>query len=1384
MARASDHSNSNVSRLIEYADIVNVALRLGLQLDKRATRPRRALCPFHDDHSPSLHLYQAGAGRDHFHCFVCGAHGDTVALIQRREGLEFWDAVRRLAEFEGVELPERGRTPIDRRSGAMLFAERLREAQGGKELAEFAERRGFTREQLHAAGAAVYELRGLRADAQRDRVLEERLVQAGILREAEDADGATPSLFAKGLRGFFSDRRLVLPLNDLTGAPVGFAARALSNSPRRYLYSYGLPRRDTLYGADRVLRSLAALDQRSRPVCIYVVEGLFDQLRFKSLGMHAVAILGARITPSQVARLAHLMQMAEEAGRELTIRIFLDPDEAGRRGAFDAVLAVMRLLDSAPPFRLEIIVPPEEDKKLDPDEFLRGKSPEDTERLLNNSSVKPLRFLLAVATGGNERSLDLQELGSLRFAAAARRIANALPEVSWTRVLAPLDENDTTLGGFADLIRSYGERVPGTLRAPSLSLQEEGNDDRADLIAALTMGRSSTARREYPLDDDAWERLAIAASPFFHIHSHRLKIGDGPSEPLLARHLPKGEGRYRLKAGPVAADALLQQYALVQLLRERPEAPGFTSLVPAVRYLEDPGGSAKIYRTGLDGEREALSFAYQVDMAIVNGETPPRREGIFRPYFECWRSFIDFLDRRIRRYRHEELQILRLDVTGFYEYIMRDVVGDALQQPLERALALLGQSTGGPLAFAPLLQPDRSTDAAERAAALTEFLLRHSFEQSHRHPETGEIDRVKGLPQGPDLSAYLANISLFSLDDLMAAEIDRLDAAWRTGDEQPGLCSAAYARYVDDIIIICPTMEIAAQLRRKVEAHLQIKGLSLNRKNPTPPPMTRAEARAWLTDNRAGFGFSGPLAEMPVTESMDPLADAGDINRRTALGLLYDPELDDVRNVDLIIQRIGLALRAVEVRFSDRANAYRRLWQIAAIKANDGDADEVANTFWDLLSEVEPAVRLLGDDATDIALACLEALDRALRSRMPEGVADDIRKFTLEGKQRLANATLGDVLSPLAAKLFVTGQDVTFLRRYDVRCQVAIIACLAADGLGSQGELKPFERLMPLLRATGRESARTLPEGLRLSLYRHDPSFESIVQPLTVPSQSQGQSVFHRLETALVRLQRFDGSGKDLPPTEQVIEGADILHRLTSLILRVWSPSDDAREAEQVEPVEFDAASTLVNVTYQQFAAVAERRPRLIHLIVEQKGAQALPSPPGLATSGVLLWCDDGRLLLASAGDAEPALLGVVWQPTSTSVVGQLRLMQANLEPGFRPLFSDETAWTPARIASTYRAGFDAFTRLLDPASDDVPIPTAFSFFGVERDGVLDPPGIRLICWTAPRRSVDNHAFVRSGTALEARGVHAKGADYWRFGWALRDLCGRVDGGGWRPRPV
>ena len=85
---------SNLAELFDRADIVDVARRLGLQVDRRQSRPRRALCPFHNDMTPSLNLYEAGSGdSSHYHCFACGAHGDLIGLVREVQKVTFSGAV-------------------------------------------------------------------------------------------------------------------------------------------------------------------------------------------------------------------------------------------------------------------------------------------------------------------------------------------------------------------------------------------------------------------------------------------------------------------------------------------------------------------------------------------------------------------------------------------------------------------------------------------------------------------------------------------------------------------------------------------------------------------------------------------------------------------------------------------------------------------------------------------------------------------------------------------------------------------------------------------------------------------------------------------------------------------------------------------------------------------------------------------------------------------------------------------------------------------------------------------------------------------------------------------------------------------------------------------
>ena len=67
---------------------------------ERAGRQWKACCPFHDEKSPSLHIWD-----DHYHCFGCGAHGDAISFVMQSEGAGFMEAIERLAGDAGLEVP-------------------------------------------------------------------------------------------------------------------------------------------------------------------------------------------------------------------------------------------------------------------------------------------------------------------------------------------------------------------------------------------------------------------------------------------------------------------------------------------------------------------------------------------------------------------------------------------------------------------------------------------------------------------------------------------------------------------------------------------------------------------------------------------------------------------------------------------------------------------------------------------------------------------------------------------------------------------------------------------------------------------------------------------------------------------------------------------------------------------------------------------------------------------------------------------------------------------------------------------------------------------------------------------------------------------------------
>ncbi len=83
---------------------------------KRAGREFKALCPFHDERTPS---FTVSPRKQFYHCFGCGAHGDAIRFLMDYDHLSFRDAVEELAARLGMSLPESARGQEE--SGAELY---------------------------------------------------------------------------------------------------------------------------------------------------------------------------------------------------------------------------------------------------------------------------------------------------------------------------------------------------------------------------------------------------------------------------------------------------------------------------------------------------------------------------------------------------------------------------------------------------------------------------------------------------------------------------------------------------------------------------------------------------------------------------------------------------------------------------------------------------------------------------------------------------------------------------------------------------------------------------------------------------------------------------------------------------------------------------------------------------------------------------------------------------------------------------------------------------------------------------------------------------------------------------------------------------------------
>ncbi len=293
---------------------------------KRAGRYQKCNCPFHSEKTPSCFVYP---DTNSFYCFGCGAGGDVITFVMKIENLDYFEAVKLLAQRSGMSLPEdnfddtiakqKARIYEINKKAARFFHNQLK-TEAGKPGLQYLLERGVSIDMIKKYGL------GFAANSWSN--LRTYLLGEGF--SAEELNSANLISFSKEKKPSFDvfRNRVMFPIIDLRGNVIAFGGRALDTTtdPRKYLNSSDTP----VFKKSKNLFSLnyaknVAIKEKKLILC----EGYMDVIAVHQAGFeNAVATLGTAITSEQ-ARL--MSQYCNE------VIICYDSDEAGQKASQKAI---------------------------------------------------------------------------------------------------------------------------------------------------------------------------------------------------------------------------------------------------------------------------------------------------------------------------------------------------------------------------------------------------------------------------------------------------------------------------------------------------------------------------------------------------------------------------------------------------------------------------------------------------------------------------------------------------------------------------------------------------------------------------------------------------------------------------------------------------------------------------------------------------------------------------------------------------------------------------------------------------------------------------------------------------------------------------------------
>jgi len=348
---------------VPLSDIIGKRMKL-----TRAGREYKGCCPFHKEKSPSFTVNDI---KGFYHCFGCGAHGDSIGFLMNHDNMSFMDAVEQLASLAGMQVPKS--SPEDEKRykqqaslydlmelAAKHYEQQLHKSEN-KKILQYLRERGLSLETIKSfrLGFAADE-QGLKQTLLKAGFKTDALIEAGLFKISTKNQSDIYPFF----RG-----RVIFPVQDIQGRTVAFGGRVLPeshggpadksapkyiNSPESSIFHKGRG----LYGLSRARKAIGD----GEPVI--VVEGYMDVIALAQAGFKAaVAPLGTALTEDQIQVLWKVMPEDKRS----PILCF-DGDAAGQRAARRAMERIFPILK--PDHSAKFAFLPEEH---DPDSLIKAK---------------------------------------------------------------------------------------------------------------------------------------------------------------------------------------------------------------------------------------------------------------------------------------------------------------------------------------------------------------------------------------------------------------------------------------------------------------------------------------------------------------------------------------------------------------------------------------------------------------------------------------------------------------------------------------------------------------------------------------------------------------------------------------------------------------------------------------------------------------------------------------------------------------------------------------------------------------------------------------------------------------------------------------------------